>query len=71
MNKFMNFPYTKPNQINVLIEASANCRYQGTRHLIPNVMTEKDFPETYKKMERVYRKMFVIITIRSQKKRCK
>ena len=49
MNKLMNFPHTKPSKINVLIEASANWWYQGTRHLVPNVRTEKDFPETYKK----------------------
>lgn len=30
------------------MEASTNGRYQGAGLLIPNVVTEKDFPETHK-----------------------
>lgn len=49
VNRFINFPHTKPNKINAVVEVRAKCSYQRTEHLIPYVMTEKGFPGTYQK----------------------
>ena len=48
MNRFMNFPHTKSNKLDVIVKAQANCRYQRVP-LTPDVITENDLSGTYRK----------------------
>lgn len=57
----MNFSHTKPNKLDAIVKAQANCRYQRVP-LIPDVITENHLSGTYHKCKESLGKSPAIIT---------